>query len=206
MSDEEAENDIALTDKEFKKIKKPEFFKVPAIERYMFGDLFLHFESKLAEEERRKANPFIEIGRNVKIKSGTIIGGDGFSYKREKDGKLEHGTHKCKVIIEDNVDIGSCSCIDRGSYRNTVIGEGTKIDNLAHIAHNVIIGKHCIIGAGVILGGSVEIGDYCNIWCNAFIHQHVKVEHHCTIGANSYLRHSTRPHQTWYGSPAVLKR
>jgi len=190
-----------------KKFKKPKFqsFTIEAIKRYMRGDLFLHFDSTAQEEERRKKNPYITIGHNTNIKTGTVIGGDGFSYKRDSKGMLSHGVHGYCVSIGDNVDIGSCVCIDRGSWRDTVIGEGTKIDNLCHIGHNVRVGKHVIIGPGVILGGSCDIGDYSNIWSGAFVHQRVEIAHHCTIGANSYIRHSTKPYQTWYGSPARLK-
>ena len=94
------------------------------------------------------------IGNNVSIKSGSVIGLDGFLfYKKER--------MYCagNVIIEDDVSVGSCVCIDRGRTSSTIVGKGTILDNLIQIGHGVKIGHDCIIGAGVAIGGEVKIGN-----------------------------------------------
>jgi len=87
----------------------------------------------------------LKLGKNVKIKEGTIIGTDGFGYERNEKNELEKFPHYGKVIIQDDVDIGANCTIDRGNMHDTVIGQGTKLDNGVHVAHNVKIGKHCMI-------------------------------------------------------------
>ncbi len=129
----------------------------------------------------------------------TSIGEDGFYWQRDKNGILQSKPHNFDIIIGDNVHIGSHVSIDNGRWRDTEIGEGTKIDDHSHISHNVIIGKHCLISVGVILLGSCEIGDYSNIWAGAIIHQGVKVGERCTVGAATYLRHNIVDDSTIYG-------
>lgn len=145
---------------------------------------------------------YIYMGKNVIIKTGTILAGDGFGYNSD----LSHKEHGHGIQIKDNVHIGSLCTIDRGRWRDTIIGENTKIDNMVHIAHNCIIGENCIIGVGVKILGSVEIGNNTTIWANAVIHQGVKIGNNCVIGANSYLRKDVKDGQTWYGTPAKKKR
>lgn len=103
-----------------------------------------------------------QIGKNVTIQSGSVIGSDGFGYAQNEEGKYERFPHLGIVIIEDDVEIGAHTCIDRGTLSDTVIGKGTKIDNLVHVAHNVEIGKNCIIVCLTCIGGSVRVGD--NAW------------------------------------------
>ena len=99
----------------------------------------------------------ITIGKNCNIGFGTVIGKDGFGFD-EIDGKLIRNEHKFGVVIGDDVEIGANCNIDRGRWRDTVINNGTKIDSLVHIGHNVKVGENCIIGPHVTLGGSCEIG------------------------------------------------
>jgi UDP-3-O-[3-hydroxymyristoyl] glucosamine N-acyltransferase len=108
----------------------------------------------------------VTIGRNCVIKSGSVIGGDGFGYERNNEGILEKFPHVGGVIIEDNVDIGANTCVDRGTLSDTIIGEGTKIDNLVHVGHNAAIGKHCVITAFAMIPRS-KIGDGAWIAPNA---------------------------------------
>lgn len=122
----------------------------------------------------------ITIGNRVIIHSGSVLGSDGFGYRWDgaKHAKVPQiGT----VIIEDDVEIGSCVCIDRAKFSVTVVGKGTKIDNLVQIAHNVTIGPHCIIvgqvgiagsaniGAGVMLGGQAAVRDHANVGERAMV-------------------------------------
>ena len=102
------------------------------------------------------------IGNDVTLHSGVVIGTDGFGFARDRDRYVKFpqiGT----VVIEDNVEIGANSCVDRGALGETRIGEGTKIDNLVQIAHNVTIGKHCVIAAQTGISGSTVIEANCVI-------------------------------------------
>jgi UDP-3-O-[3-hydroxymyristoyl] glucosamine N-acyltransferase len=122
----------------------------------------------------------ITIGNRVIIHAGSVLGTDGFGYRWDgtKHAKIPQiGT----VIVEDDVEIGSCVCIDRAKFSSTRIGRGTKIDNLVQIAHNVVIGPHCIIvgqagvagsatlGAGVVLGGQVAVRDHITLGEGAMV-------------------------------------
>lgn len=148
------------------------------------------------------ASKRIKIGKNVNIGLGTVIGKTGFGYEQIEN-KHVLKPHDFGVVIEDDVDIGANCNIDTGRWRDTVIGEGTKIDSLVQIAHNVVIGKNCIIGTGAKILGSVTIGDNCFVWSNAVINQGVSIANGCTIGACSYLRSSINENETWFGVPAV---
>ena len=128
--------------------------------------------------------------------------GNGFGYTRSDTGELIKKPSSFGVSIGNNVDIGINTVIDSGSYRDTVIGEGTKIDNLCHIAHNVIIGKHCLIVAGTVLGGSVEIGDYSYLGLNSSVKDHVKIGSHCIIGAGSTVIYDIPDNSVVAGNPA----
>ncbi len=125
--------------------------------------------------------------RLVKIGLNCIIGGMGFGYERDEDGKLWPIPHHGWVYLEPDIEIANCVCIDRGVIGATVIGEGTKIDNLVHIAHGVKIGKNCLIVAGAVIGGSCEIGDNCFIGINASIKNKVKIGAGVTVGMGAVI-------------------
>ena len=116
----------------------------------------------------------VKIGNRVIIHSGAVIGSEGFGYY-QVEGKSYHIPHLGRVIIEDDVEIGANTTIDRGTLSDTIIGEGTKIDNLVQIAHNVIIGKHCLIVAQVGISGSVKIGDHVVLAGQVGVCDHVKI-------------------------------
>ena len=136
----------------------------------------------------------------------TGIGTAGFGFKRDENGfvyPLQRTSHDHNVIIGEDVEIGNFTTIDRGSWRDTQIHYGTKIDSNVKVAHNVIIGKHCLIVANVTLCGSCEIGDYCYIGAGAEIKQHIKIADHVTIGMGAVvLNDITQPNSTWVGNPA----
>ena len=121
------------------------------------------------------------IGDWCIIKSGSIIGGDGFGFCKAPDGTWERFPHLGKVVIEDNVEIGSNTVIDRSALGNTVVGRGTKIDSLVYIAHNVKTGANNIIAANAILAGGVSTED--NVW----IGPSTSVLEGCHIGQNAYI-------------------
>lgn len=128
----------------------------------------------------------VEIGDSCIIHSGTVIGADGFGYVRD-DAENKHIKFPQigKVVIEDNVEIGANSCVDRGALGETRIGEGTKIDNLVQVAHNVNIGKRVIIAAQTGISGSVIIEDDCLIAGQVGIADHVTIKEGSIIGAKS---------------------
>jgi len=104
------------------------------------------------------------------------------------DNTLQFTKHYHGLQIHDNVWIGSNCTLDRGRVHDTIIGQGTKIDNGVHISHNCVIGKNCIIGTGAAILGSCEIGDNAEIWSNAVIHQGIIIGKGSVVGANSYIR------------------
>jgi UDP-3-O-[3-hydroxymyristoyl] glucosamine N-acyltransferase len=120
------------------------------------------------------------IGDRVIIHPGARIGQDGFGYLPTPQGHQKIPQTR-RVIIQDNVEIGANSTIDRGSSRDTIIGEGTKIDNLVQIGHNCTIGRHCIIISQTGISGSVKVGDY------VMMGGQVGIADHYTIGDGAML-------------------
>lgn len=131
-----------------------------------------------------------------------MLDGFGFGYRRNKDGTLERKPNRYDRILEQDVEVGEGTVIDKGSYRDTLIKEGTKIDNLIHVGHNAIIGRHCLIVAGTVIGGSVEIGDFSYIGMNVSIRDHVKIGKHCIIGAGSVVINDIEDYDIVAGNPA----
>lgn len=153
-------------------------------------------------KEQLKIREWVKIGKNVIIQLGTVIGEEGYRYRRDEKGVLHHHKHEFGVVIEDNVDIGANGVIDRGSWRDTVIGRGTKINNLVHIAHNVIIGRHCLVGAGAKICGSVNVEDFAEIWTGATIRDHINIGEGATVGMGAVVIKDVPPHTTVVGNPA----
>ena len=143
----------------------------------------------------------IHIGRNCIIHSGSVIGSDGFGYIRvgEKHYKMPQIGN---VIIEDDVEIGSNVSIDRATIDSTIIASGTKIDNLVHIAHNVKIGKNCIILAGAAIAGSSIIGDNVIIAGQAGITDHVRIGNNSVVMAQSGVIGNIKENSVVFGTPA----
>ncbi len=146
------------------------------------------------------------IGRNVKIHSGAVIGKDGFGYSKNEIGVLERFPHLGGVIIEDDVEIGANSCIDRGTLGNTIIRQGAKIDNLVHIAHNVVIGRNSVVVAQTMIGGSVSVGDNAWIAPSVCIRDGVSVGDGALIGMGALITKDVPPREVWAGVPAKKLR
>lgn len=146
-----------------------------------------------------------EIGNRVRIHAGTVIGSDGFGYVQD------NGIHRKvpqigNVIIRDDVEIGSNVSIDRGALGPTVIGKGTKIDNLVQIAHNVIIGDHCLVISQVGVAGSTKIGNYVILAGQAGIAGHLKIGNRATIAAQAGVMTNIGDGEKYLGSPAQPDR
>jgi UDP-3-O-[3-hydroxymyristoyl] glucosamine N-acyltransferase len=142
------------------------------------------------------------IGNNCTIQSGTTIGEDGFAFERYSSGKLEHFPHLGKVIINDNVEIFANCSIARGSMQNTVIGKGTKIDSLVHIAHNVNLGQDCEITAGTIIGGSTIIGNSVWTGLNSTMKDNIHIGNNVIVGAGAMVIKNVEDNDIVAGVPA----
>jgi len=170
---------------------------------------FVGDDSTLADDVNLFPNvtiyPRTEIGKRVRIHAGTVVGSDGYGYV------LDGGFHRKvpqvgNVIIGDDVEIGANVTIDRGVLGPTVIGKGTKIDNLVQIAHNVEIGEHCILIAQVGIAGSSKLGNYVVLAGQAGIGGHLKIGNQATIGAQCGVMTDIPDKTTWLGSPAQPDR
>ena len=126
------------------------------------------------------------LGARVVIKAGAVVGGDGFGYIQGTHGHTRI-PHIGGCVLEDDVEIGSNCTIDRGSLDDTVIGQGTKLDNQVHVGHNVRIGRRCLIMGGVGIGGSTRIGDGVVVAGHATLVDHVTVGARARIGARSFV-------------------
>ena len=142
------------------------------------------------------------IGDNCVIHSNTVIGGDGFGFQPTPEG-FKKIPQLGNVIIEDNVEIGSNCSIDRATIGSTVIGKGTKIDNLIQIAHNVKIGSNNVIAAQAGIAGSTTIGDWNQIGGQVGVVGHIKIGNQVKIQAQSGVNSSVNDKETVYGSPAI---
>jgi UDP-3-O-[3-hydroxymyristoyl] glucosamine N-acyltransferase len=156
------------------------------------------------------------IGSRVVLKAGAVIGGDGFGYLSDGKGHTRI-PHVGGCILEDEVEVGSNTCIDRGSVDDTVIGRGTKLDNLVQVGHNVRIGERCLIMAGVGIAGSTRVGN------DVILAGHVGVTDHLVIGdrariaaksaifgdvpaGTSFSGHPARPHRQFLRAQAAMYR
>ena len=144
------------------------------------------------------------IGCNVAIGSCNVIGGVGFGYSKiEGENNYTQFPHYGCVIINDNVDIGNNTCIDRGSLKDTIIRKGAKIDNLVHIAHNVEIGENSLIIANSMIAGSVVIGDNCWVAPSCNVINGVNIANNTTIGMSSTVTKSIDAETVVVGNPAI---
>ena len=142
------------------------------------------------------------LGSGVILHSSVVIGGDGFGYEFSQ-GRHRKVRQAGIVQIDNEVEIGAGTTVDRARFGRTWIGEGTKIDNLVQIGHNVIIGKHCIIVAGTAIAGSAIVGDYVVIAAQVGIAGHVTVGAQATLAARCGVTRDLPGGQTYLGFPAI---
>jgi UDP-3-O-[3-hydroxymyristoyl] glucosamine N-acyltransferase len=146
-----------------------------------------------------------QVGARVRIHSSTVVGADGFGYVFDQ-GRHVKVPQIGNVMIGDDVEIGSNVSIDRGALGPTVIGKGTKIDNLVQIGHNVVIGEHCILCGQVGVSGSTKIGSYTTLAGQVGIAGHLKIGNQVTVAAQSGVMHDIPDGETWLGAPAQPDR
>lgn len=149
--------------------------------------------------------PLTQIGQRVRIHAGAVIGADGFGYV------FDSGIHRKvpqvgRVIIHDDVEIGANTTIDRGALGPTVVGRGTKIDNLVQIAHNVVIGEHSLVVAQVGIAGSTKVGSYTTLAGQVGIAGHLKIGSKVIVAAQSGVMNDIPDGAKWLGAPAQPDR
>lgn len=172
----------------------------------LMGGNHVRKDSRIGEDACLHPNVVIYertvIADRVTIHAGTVIGSDGYGYV------FDAGFHRKmlqigNVIIHSDVEIGANSAVDRGALGSTVIGAGTKIDNLVHIAHNVVIGRHCLIMGQVGFAGSTHLGDYAVVASQSGIAGHLKLGPQSTVGAKSGVMRDIPAGGTVLGIPAM---
>lgn len=158
------------------------------------------------------------IGNRVVLQSGSVVGGDGFGYVTDKKtGKHSSVLQAGNVVLEDEVEIGNNTCIDRATVGSTIVGAGTKIDNLVHLGHNDILGKNCLVVAHVGISGSVTVGDNVTFAGQVGTVGHIKIGSNCVFGGKTgitndvpdnsfYAGFPARPHKEWLRQEANLRK
>ncbi len=147
----------------------------------------------------------VKLGHHVTVHSGAVLGGHGFGY-RQNAGRHELTAQLGGVEVGDYVEIGANCAIDRGTYSDTRIGEGTKIDNLVQIAHNCQIGKHNLLCSQVGIAGSTTTGDYVVMAGQVGVRDHVRIGTGVTIGAMAGVSNDVAEGLTVLGAPAIPQR
>ncbi len=146
------------------------------------------------------------VGNNCIIHSGVVIGGDGFGFAPQPDGTYAKIPQMGRVEIEDNVEIGANTTIDRATMGHTLIGRGTKLDNLIQIAHNVEIGENTVMAAQVGIAGSAKIGSNCMFGGQVGVAGHITIGNKVNVGAQSGMHSNTPDGATLMGSPVLPAR
>lgn len=147
-----------------------------------------------------------KIGNRNIIHSGAVIGSDGFGYYKKPDRTYKKIPQIGIVVLEDDVEIGANTCIDRATIGETRIKKGTKIDNLVQIAHNVVIGEHCAISGQTGFAGSTKVGNNVIIAGQVGFADHIKVEDDVVVMAQSGVSHSLKKGKVYFGYPAMEVR
>ena len=148
--------------------------------------------------------PGMVIGDRVTIHANAVIGADGFGFAPLEDGTWKKIEHTGNVIIEDDVEIGANSCIDKSQMGSTIVKKGTKIDNLCQVAHNVEVGPNTVMAAMSGIAGSSKVGEHCIIGGQVGIAGHLTVADNTSFGAQAGLISNVKtPGQSYFGTPAI---
>ncbi|MCC6816471.1 MAG: UDP-3-O-(3-hydroxymyristoyl)glucosamine N-acyltransferase [Saprospiraceae bacterium] len=141
------------------------------------------------------------IGNHVNIQSGAIIGSDAFYYKKTKNGFVKWRSGG-RTILQDDVEVGAGTTINKGVSGDTIIGQGTKIDCQVHIGHGVVVGKHCLFAAQVGIGGKTVIGDHVTLYGQVGLAQNLVIGNHVTVLAASGVSKNIEDGKIYFGAPA----
>jgi UDP-3-O-[3-hydroxymyristoyl] glucosamine N-acyltransferase len=144
---------------------------------------------------------FALIGDRVRVYSGAVVGEAGFGVAASAAGAID-APQLGRVILQDGVTVGACTCIDRGAFDDTVIGENTKLDNLVQIGHNVRIGRNCVLAAQAGIAGSTVIGDYAQFGGKAGTGDHLNLGDGVRLAAGALTMRDIPVGETWCGVPA----
>jgi len=148
---------------------------------------------------------FTEIGDDVIIHSGSVIGADAYYFQRKPEGYRKF-LSSGKVILENRVEVGANTCIDRGVSGDTIIGEGTKMDNFVQIGHDTIIGKNCLIGSHSAIAGVTKIEDDVVIWGQVVVNKDLVVGKGAIVLATSAVDKTLEGGKIYFGMPAIEAR
>ena len=143
-----------------------------------------------------------KLGNRVTIQPGAVIGSDGFGFLMGDNGRYVGIAQVGIVELGDDVDVGANTTIDRARFGRTIVGEGTKIDNLIQLGHNVVVGRHCIIVAQSGIAGSTKVGDYATIAAQVGISGHLNIGSKSTLGAKTGVLSDIPENSTYWGMPA----
>lgn len=143
------------------------------------------------------------VGSSCTIQAGAAIGGDGFGFKPNGNDSYDKVFHMGNVVIEDNVEVGANTTVDRATIGSTILRKGVKLDNLIQIAHNVVIGENTVIAAQTGIAGSTKIGANCMIGGQVGIVGHIEIADNVKIAAQSGISASIRSEDILQGSPAM---
>lgn len=175
----------------------------------IYPNVYIGRDVKIGDNCVIKAGAFIgdhtEIGNNVIIHPNVVLGGEAFYYKRRAD-YFDKLLTCGRVIIKDDVEIGAGSTVDRGVTADTIIGKGTKIDNICHIGHDTVIGEMCLFAAGVAIAGVSTIEDKVTLWGRVSITSDVVIGKGAVVLAMSGVSKSLEPGKTYFGAPAEEAR
>ena len=143
-----------------------------------------------------------QLGNNVTIHAGSVIGADGFGFAPNVEG-YDKIPQIGIVVIEDNVEIGANTCVDRSTMGQTIIHKGVKLDNLIQVAHNCEIGENTVMSAQVGIAGSTKVGSWCMFGGQVGLAGHITIGDHVNLGAQSGVPGSLKPNQTLIGTPPM---
>lgn len=147
--------------------------------------------------------PRTVVGDRTVIHAGSVIGADGFGYVADEQGRHVKVPQRARVVIGEDVEIGAGVCIDRGMKDDTLVGEGTKIDNLVQLGHHVRIGRHCAIAAQVGLAGGARVGDRVLIGGQVGVSDHVEIAAQTQVGGQAGVVQSIQEAGRYWGTPAM---
>lgn len=164
-------------------------------------------EERLEYAKTRRSIPGeISVNYSANIHPTAVIGEDGFGWVRDVDYQLLPMPHMHGVVIEKDVTIKAYVTVDRGVSRDTVIGEGTRVDHHCHVAHGAKIGKHNTLANGCIIEGSCEIGDYNTFGAGVIVQTKIKVGSYCIFGSGAVVTKDVEDYSVIVGNPGRLLR